>query len=217
MRLVARHAPAAVRDRGADLVLSALPHRAAAEGRAARVPRPVVLAARRRASASPSCASATATTPRSSCTRCRASAAATSPRRWRSTSAPRRRRTRRAGRGRARGRATPAGDRRARSAAANDPYEPGRTRYRRAARGARRRASTAEQIVAALKDSGLRGMGGAGFPTGKKWELVAEQEADARSTRSATPTSPSPARSRTARSWPSSRTWCSRACCSAWS
>ena len=36
-----------------------------------------------------------------------------------------------------------------------------------------------------------------------------------RSTRSATPTSPSRAPSRTARSWPSSRTWCSRACCSA--
>ncbi|HTU74607.1 MAG TPA: NAD(P)H-dependent oxidoreductase subunit E [Trebonia sp.] len=28
-------------------------------------------------------------------------------------------------------------------------------------------------IIAALKDSGLRGMGGAGFPTGRKWDLVA--------------------------------------------
>ncbi|OLF14612.1 NAD(P)H-dependent oxidoreductase subunit E [Actinophytocola xanthii] len=28
-------------------------------------------------------------------------------------------------------------------------------------------------VVATLSDSGLRGMGGAGFPTGKKWELVA--------------------------------------------
>ena len=30
----------------------------------------------------------------------------------------------------------------------------------------------------ALKDSELRGMGGAGFPTGTKWELVAKQEAE---------------------------------------
>jgi NADH:ubiquinone oxidoreductase subunit F (NADH-binding)/NADH:ubiquinone oxidoreductase subunit E len=28
------------------------------------------------------------------------------------------------------------------------------------------------QIIATLKDSGLRGMGGAGFPTGQKWELT---------------------------------------------
>ena len=32
-------------------------------------------------------------------------------------------------------------------------------------------------IIAALKDAGLRGMGGAGFPTGRKWDLVAAQEA----------------------------------------
>jgi len=31
-------------------------------------------------------------------------------------------------------------------------------------------------IIAALKDSGLRGMGGAGFPTGRKWDLVAGTE-----------------------------------------
>lgn len=31
------------------------------------------------------------------------------------------------------------------------------------------------EVVATLKESGLRGMGGAGFPTGKKWELVAAQ------------------------------------------
>jgi formate dehydrogenase/NADH-quinone oxidoreductase subunit F len=30
----------------------------------------------------------------------------------------------------------------------------------------------AEGVVATLKDSGLKGMGGAGFPTGQKWELV---------------------------------------------
>ena len=35
----------------------------------------------------------------------------------------------------------------------------------------------AGRIVTALKDSGLRGMGGAGFPTGRKWDLVVAQEA----------------------------------------
>ena len=35
----------------------------------------------------------------------------------------------------------------------------------------------AGQIIAALTDSGLRGMGGAGFPAGRKWELVAAQTA----------------------------------------
>ena len=58
----------------------------------------------------------------------------------------------------------------------NDPYEPGGERYRllrRALKGDLR----AESIVATLKDSGLRGMGGAGFPTGQKWEIVASQEA----------------------------------------
>jgi formate dehydrogenase/NADH-quinone oxidoreductase subunit F len=32
-------------------------------------------------------------------------------------------------------------------------------------------------IITALKDAGLRGMGGAGFPTGRKWDLVAAQQA----------------------------------------
>jgi formate dehydrogenase beta subunit len=31
-------------------------------------------------------------------------------------------------------------------------------------------------IIAELKDAGLRGMGGAGFPAGRKWDLVAAQE-----------------------------------------
>jgi NADH:ubiquinone oxidoreductase subunit F (NADH-binding)/NADH:ubiquinone oxidoreductase subunit E len=35
----------------------------------------------------------------------------------------------------------------------------------------------AGQVTRALADSGLRGMGGAGFPTGRKWELVAVQTA----------------------------------------
>jgi NADH-quinone oxidoreductase subunit F len=34
---------------------------------------------------------------------------------------------------------------------------------------------TAEQVVDAVKRSGLRGRGGAGFPTGLKWEVIREQ------------------------------------------
>ena len=57
----------------------------------------------------------------------------------------------------------------------NDPYPPApasasATRRLRALLAGR--ASTPDAIVAALKDSGLRGMGGAGFPTGQKWDLV---------------------------------------------
>lgn len=36
-------------------------------------------------------------------------------------------------------------------------------------------AAAASRILLALKDSGLRGMGGAGFPTGTKWELVRKE------------------------------------------
>ena len=58
---------------------------------------------------------------------------------------------------------------------ANDPYAPGEERYR-----VLRRALAGEidpdDIIEALKDSGLRGLGGAGFPTGTKWELVRQQE-----------------------------------------
>ncbi|HJU17853.1 MAG TPA: NADH-ubiquinone oxidoreductase-F iron-sulfur binding region domain-containing protein [Stellaceae bacterium] len=35
----------------------------------------------------------------------------------------------------------------------------------------------AEQIIAALEHSGLRGLGGAGFPTGRKWRLVRAEPA----------------------------------------
>jgi formate dehydrogenase/NADH-quinone oxidoreductase subunit F len=57
----------------------------------------------------------------------------------------------------------------------NDPYESADEHYgvfRRALAGELR----PEQIVQTLKDSQLRGMGGAGFPTGQKWEIVAGQE-----------------------------------------
>lgn len=37
---------------------------------------------------------------------------------------------------------------------------------------------TPEQIVQTLKDSGLRGRGGAGFPTGLKWELTMKAQGD---------------------------------------
>ncbi len=99
----------------------------------------------------------------------------------------------------------------------NDPYGAGDAALPGAARPAAGDAARRSRSSTTLQDSGLRGMGGAGFPTGKKWELVAGQQPARRTTRSATPTSPSRAPSRTARSSPSSRTWCSRACCSAWS
>jgi len=58
----------------------------------------------------------------------------------------------------------------------NDPYAPGDERYR-VLRRALAGEMAPEEIIAALTDSGLRGMGGAGFPTGRKWELVAGQTA----------------------------------------
>ncbi len=38
-------------------------------------------------------------------------------------------------------------------------------------------AKTREEVVAAMEDSGLRGLGGAGFPAGRKWKLVAAEPA----------------------------------------
>ena len=58
----------------------------------------------------------------------------------------------------------------------NDPYASAAEHYgvlRDVLSGARQ----AGQVITALADSGLRGMGGAGFPTGRKWELVAAQAA----------------------------------------
>jgi formate dehydrogenase beta subunit len=58
----------------------------------------------------------------------------------------------------------------------NDPYAPGEDRYR-VVRRALAGELAPEAIIEALKDSGLRGMGGAGFPTGVKWETVRSQPA----------------------------------------
>jgi len=57
----------------------------------------------------------------------------------------------------------------------NDPYPTPEDRY-----GVLKAVLAGEldtgRIITALKDSGLRGMGGAGFPAGRKWDLVAAQE-----------------------------------------
>ena len=56
----------------------------------------------------------------------------------------------------------------------NDPYPAGSGVGERYAslRALLRGELAAEDVVSTLKDSGLRGMGGAGFPTGQKWDLV---------------------------------------------
>ncbi|MEN8145793.1 MAG: NAD(P)H-dependent oxidoreductase subunit E [Gemmatimonadota bacterium] len=60
-----------------------------------------------------------------------------------------------------------------------DPYAGGGDRY--AGFGALLESGaevSADELIGALKDSGLRGMGGAGFPTGLKWELVRKETAE---------------------------------------
>jgi formate dehydrogenase beta subunit len=58
----------------------------------------------------------------------------------------------------------------------NDPYPTAEDRYGVLRSVLAGRLGTAD-IIAALKDAGLRGMGGAGFPAGRKWDLVAAQQA----------------------------------------
>ena len=59
----------------------------------------------------------------------------------------------------------------------NDPYETDARDYR-VLRSALAGELDTTELIAELKESELRGMGGAGFPTGTKWELVARQEAE---------------------------------------
>ena len=58
----------------------------------------------------------------------------------------------------------------------NDPYASAGEHYG-VLRDVLSGALEAGQVTRALADSGLRGMGGAGFPAGRKWELVAAQAA----------------------------------------
>ncbi|MDA0282573.1 MAG: NAD(P)H-dependent oxidoreductase subunit E [Planctomycetota bacterium] len=56
----------------------------------------------------------------------------------------------------------------------SDPYKTSGERYGTVRKLA---ADPGEVCIEALKESGLRGMGGAGFPTGRKWELVRSETA----------------------------------------
>jgi NADH:ubiquinone oxidoreductase subunit F (NADH-binding)/NADH:ubiquinone oxidoreductase subunit E len=58
----------------------------------------------------------------------------------------------------------------------NDPYASADEHYG-VLRDVLSGALDASQVTQALADGGLRGMGGAGFPTGRKWALVAAQSA----------------------------------------
>jgi formate dehydrogenase beta subunit len=74
------------------------------------------------------------------------------------------------------GRVPPASARRTGKRWPNDPYAPDARDYR-LLRAVLEGTPSGEEVVGELKESGLRGMGGAGFPTGTKWDLVAKQEA----------------------------------------
>jgi NADH:ubiquinone oxidoreductase subunit F (NADH-binding) len=58
----------------------------------------------------------------------------------------------------------------------NDPYAAGDERYR-VLRAVLSGELDPGRVIGILQESGLRGMGGAGFPAGRKWELVAAQAA----------------------------------------
>ena len=71
---------------------------------------------------------------------------------------------------------------------------------------------TPEEVIKTVKDSGLRGRGGAGFPTGQKWQLRRRIPRPTRSMWPATPMKVTPARSWTVPFWKatpmsSSRPW----------
>ena len=79
----------------------------------------------------------------------------------------------------------------ARVACASDPYREGERYRAREASGAIARLDS--RTFALLKASGLRGLGGAGFPTESKWQLV-RQRPGPRNISSATRMKASPAR-----------------------
>ena len=55
-----------------------------------------------------------------------------------------------------------------------DPYDSPEDRYG-AIRACLKGERTPEQVIETLKESGLRGLGGAGFPTALKWEMVRKE------------------------------------------
>ncbi|MED5398986.1 MAG: NADH-ubiquinone oxidoreductase-F iron-sulfur binding region domain-containing protein [Planctomycetota bacterium] len=59
-----------------------------------------------------------------------------------------------------------------------DPYPTVDDRYNTLAQLVSDLPALADSCISRLNDAGLRGMGGAGFPTGRKWELVAAESSD---------------------------------------
>ncbi len=101
---------------------------------------------------------------------------------------------------------SPQDDKHKRATAACDPYH-GSGRYAVVQRFVEKRDW--QEVIATLKQAKLRGMGGAGFPTGLKWEIVRNAASATKSTSCATPMRASRAPSRTATSWRTCHTWCS--------